>query len=175
VDPHGHGADRQPEPGCCQLVIDGIDGIGGSASPPAGDHADPASRGRVHDVGDLRELLCRRRPAKRSAGWGAPSRCAGQFSDSLLYLAVFAAVLAANTALTNSDEGLWPAGTLVGVTGFEPAASSSRTTSELAAKGLEHTREASGRPTYRRTVAPLLYFAAALAAKPNPVIRVRVA
>jgi len=44
-------------------------------------------------------------------------------SALLLY---FAAVLAANEALTNSGAGLSPAETLVGVTGFEPAASSSR-------------------------------------------------
>ena len=48
-------------------------------------------------------------------------------------LASFAAVLAANEALTNSGAGLSPAKILVGVTGFEPAASSSRTTSELVA------------------------------------------
>jgi hypothetical protein len=39
----------------------------------------------------------------------------------------FAAVLAAKETLSNFGRGLWPAETLVGVTGFEPAASSSRT------------------------------------------------
>ena len=48
----------------------------------------------------------------------------------------FAAVLAAKEALTNSGSGLSPAETLVGVTEFEPAASSSRTTSEGVANGL---------------------------------------
>jgi hypothetical protein len=49
---------------------------------------------------------------------------AGSRSALLLY---FAAVLSANEALTNSGASLSPAETLVGVTGFEPAASSSRT------------------------------------------------
>jgi Phage integrase family len=40
---------------------------------------------------------------------------------------IFAAVLAANEALIDSRGSLSPAETLVGVTGFEPAASSSRT------------------------------------------------
>ena len=100
MDPHGHGADRQAEPGCCQLVIDGI---GGSRSPPAGDHADPASRRRVHDVGDLCELLCR-------STWP--------------YLLLYWQQIRPSPILVRA---FWPAGTLVGVTGFEPAASSSRT------------------------------------------------
>ena len=100
---------------------------GGSGSPPAGDHADPASRRRVDDVGVLCERSCRWRRAKHSAGRGESLRFAGQFSSSLLYLPYFAAVLAANEALTNSGAGLSPAVMLVGVTGFEPAASSSRT------------------------------------------------
>jgi len=79
---------------------------GGSGSPPSGVHADPSSRGRVDDVGDLCERLRRWRPAKRSAGWGSPLRCAGQFSSSLLYLPYFAAVLAAREALTISGAGL---------------------------------------------------------------------
>ena len=54
---------------------------GGSGSPFAGDHADPAQRRRVDDVGDLCELLCRWRPAKRSAGWGSP--CDAQVNSRL--------------------------------------------------------------------------------------------
>ena len=42
---------------------------------------------------------------------------------------------AAREALTISGAGLWPAGIPVGVTGFEPAASSSRTTSEVVENG----------------------------------------
>ena len=41
--------------------------------------------------------------------------------------------------------------------------------------GVEHGREAPGRPTHRRRVAPLLYFAAVPLAKPTLVIRVRIA
>jgi len=70
------------------------------------------------------------RHEKRYAGWR--SRWDEPPGPLLLY---FAAVLAANEALTNSGAGLSPAKTLVGVTGFEPAASSSRTTSKVVANG----------------------------------------
>jgi hypothetical protein len=60
------------------------DAAGGSGSPPAGDHADPASRRRVDDVGDLFDASpMATREAKRRLG--EPLRCAGQFSDSLLF------------------------------------------------------------------------------------------
>ena len=87
-----------------------------------GDHA---------DVSMKREIYANARAdgAARSAAptGGSPFDEEVKISSLLLYLPCFAAVLAANEALTNSGAGLSPAETLVGVTGFEPAASSSRT------------------------------------------------
>ena len=64
-----------------------------------------------------------------------PPAMRGSILGFVAVLTVFCCCMAANEALTNSGVGLSPAETLVGVTGFEPAASSSRTTSEVVANG----------------------------------------
>jgi hypothetical protein len=91
---------------------------GRSGSSPSGDHADPASRRRVDDDGDLceRQLDGDQRSAAQAGGVPAMSTVA---------------VLRCGTRQSEDpprmEQGLSPAETLVGVTGFEPAASSSRT------------------------------------------------
>ena len=77
-------------------------------------------------VGDPSEALPDGDQRSAAQAGGAPSMRMSKFGF-VAVLASFAAVLAANEALTNSGAGLSPAVMLVGVTGFEPAASSSRT------------------------------------------------
>ena len=73
------------------------------------------------------------REARRRLG-GAPSMRRSILAF-VAVLAVFCCCTGSKRVPTNSRVGLSPAETLVGVTGFEPAASSSRTTSEVAVKG----------------------------------------
>ena len=110
-----------------------------AAGPPPESHPTGSSLRST----DSRPLTCTGRCTERSlidpvdpSEWNSDARCV------LLDLSAFPAIAAHISKHAISEDGgphfrwgLWPAGMLVGVTGFEPAASSSRTTGRGVAKG----------------------------------------
>ena len=63
---------RCPSHDGSRRAADVRDAAGGSGSPPSGDHADPASRGRVDDVGDLLERQPDGDPRSAAQAGGSP-------------------------------------------------------------------------------------------------------